>query len=112
VVASVVLGNFARDVSVDVCLLVIALGYSTLLVAVIAAASAYGTPRAWPRGVLWTVVVGAVAFAALWWWIDYAVEGRDLIVVSSTHALTVGDLVAVPALLAALLLAIAGRRRR
>jgi hypothetical protein len=110
VLDTVVLGNFARDASVNECLVVLAVGYSLVVVSVIGAAWAYGAPRVWPRWLLATIVLGSLGFAALWWWIDYSVEGRVLVEVSTTHALTVGDLVAVPALLTALLLVIAGAR--
>jgi hypothetical protein len=107
-----VVASFGRGVSVNVCLVVLGLGYGGLLMALVAGAWAYGRPWAWPRWTTWGVMLAAAVFAVVWWWIDQAVEGRELLSFGGSHGLTVGDLVAVPALLAGALLLVAASSRR
>lgn len=98
-----------RAVGVSWCLLVYA-GMLTLFFAgLVGLAWRAGPPRYWPRRAVAGVVVAAVVISGVWWWIDGPVEGRVLFTVSSTHGLTVGDLLVAPVLAAAALVVLAAR---
>jgi hypothetical protein len=99
----------SRSVGLNRCLVIYA-GMLTAFVAVLVAlAWRYGRPRAWPTASVYGVVIGAAAISVVWWWINGVVEGRVLISVTGSHALTTGDLLAAPVLVAAGLV-VAARR--
>ena len=69
----------------------------------------HGAPGRWPRSAVAGVVTGALLISVVWWWIDGALEGPVLFTVSTTHGLTVGDLLVAPVLAAAALVVLAAR---
>jgi hypothetical protein len=92
-----------RSVGLNRCLVIYTAMLTAFLAVVIALAWRYGRPRAWPAASVWGVVVGAVVISIVWWWINGVVEGRVLISVTGSHALTVGDLLALPVLVGGVL---------
>jgi hypothetical protein len=96
-----------RSVGLNRCLVIYA-GMLTVFVGLLVAlAWRYGRPRAWPTAAVYGVVVGAVAISIIWWWINGVVEGRVLISITGSHALTTGDLLAAPVLVGAGLVVVA-----
>jgi hypothetical protein len=98
-----------RAVGVSWCLVVYAVMLTLFFAGLVGLAWRDGPPRLWPRRAVVGVVAGAVVISGVWWWIDAPVEGRILFTVSSTHGLTVGDLLVAPVLAAAALVVLAAR---
>jgi hypothetical protein len=99
----------SRSVGLNRCLVIYASMLTAFVALLVALAWRYGRPRAWPTASIYGVVVGAVAISIIWWWINGVVEGRVLISITGSHALTTGDLLAVPVLVAAGLVVVARR---
>jgi hypothetical protein len=90
-------------VGLNRCLAIYAAMLTAFVAILVVLAWRYGRPRAWPTTSVYGVVVGAVAISIVWWWINGVVEGRVLISITGSHALTTGDLLAAPVLVAAIL---------
>ena len=99
-----------RSVGLNRCLVIYAGMLTAFVALLVALAWRYGRPRAWPTASVYGVVVGAAAISIIWWWINGVVEGRVLISITGSHALTTGDLLAAPVLVAASLV-VAARMR-
>jgi hypothetical protein len=60
-----------------------------------------GLPWHWSARHAYGFVLFAIVGSFGWWWVDGPVEGSATLVLSTRHGITYGDLLAVPALLAA-----------
>jgi hypothetical protein len=65
--------------------------------------SRHGAPARWSAAASYGFAALAVVGSLGWWWIDAPVEGRATVVLSPRHGVTFGDLLALPALVAAAL---------
>ena len=99
-----------RSVGLNRCLAIYATMLTAFVAILVVLAWRYGRPRAWPTASVYGVVVGAAAISIIWWWINGVVEGRVLISITGSHALTTGDLLAAPVLVAAILVVVARTR--
>jgi hypothetical protein len=104
-----------RVVDLETCVTLLAAMQTGYFIGLMLLAWRYGRPSAWPVPAVGAVVVSALAISFVWWWIDKAVEGDNLIAFSPRHSLTAGDLLAAPQLVTAgivVLAALVGRIRR
>jgi hypothetical protein len=93
-----------RAMDLSAALVVIVVLQTATVLTVVVLAARHGAPRAWPRAA-WVCSVGAAGFAAVAvWWVNKPVEGATIALVSSNHGISVGDLLAVPFLVAAIAL--------
>ena len=104
----------ARDPSPLACVAWYALFATTLTGWTAFVVGRWGSPMRWPlihRAVLAFLSLGG---SLAWWWVNGAVEGRQLADVAPNHGLTTGDLLVMPALCFATLLVLieAGPRLR
>lgn len=105
----VVVAAAGRTMSLSVCLLAYTAMSTAYLAGLIGLAWRYGSPRSWPRPAIWSVAGAAALISAIWWWIDEPVEGRVLLDLTRSHAITMGDMLVVPMLVAAALVVAAAR---
>jgi uncharacterized membrane protein len=107
----------SRVVDLETCLVLLTLMQTVYFTGLVLLAWRYGRPTTWPVPAVAVVVMAALASSFVWWWIDKVVEGDNLVEFSPKHSLTAGDLLAMPQLITAALIASAAliglvRRRR
>ena len=99
-----------RAISYSACAAALTVGSTAYVSALLLLARRFGAPADWPPRWRYGMAAAAVIGSCVWWWINHPMEGNTLINFRQGHALTDGDLLAVPALASAVILCLPGRR--